>query len=145
MADETKFLLDKLLGLFGDNLISIILFGSRARKNYHEDSDLDLLVILKKDTNNSIAKLRKDFLLKYRKRLDLHIFTEKETIENFADYSPLFVTLLLGKKILFDRRMFFEEQFEKFIKKIAEINVKYCEGDKIWEMKKIAKNLRLLH
>jgi predicted nucleotidyltransferase len=33
--------------ILGDNLVSLILFGSRARGNAHPDSDVDLLLVLK--------------------------------------------------------------------------------------------------
>lgn len=34
--------------LYKDNLVDVILYGSYARKTYSEDSDIDLLIILKK-------------------------------------------------------------------------------------------------
>jgi predicted nucleotidyltransferase len=38
-------ILNSLMQEFGDRLISVILFGSRARGDAHEDSDWDLLII----------------------------------------------------------------------------------------------------
>ncbi|HFA51564.1 MAG TPA: nucleotidyltransferase domain-containing protein, partial [Bacteroidetes bacterium] len=34
-------------GLYGDRLAKVILFGSYARGDFHEDSDIDFLVLLK--------------------------------------------------------------------------------------------------
>ena len=135
------FLLDESIKLFGENLMSIIIFGSHARNNHCEDSDLDLMIVLKDNNNYNLPKLRKDFLLKFEERLDLHIFSKEDVIENFNDCSPLFSTLLLGKRILFDRDMFFKKQFENFVKSIAKLDIRYCEGDKIWKMQQIAKSL----
>jgi uncharacterized protein len=33
---------------YGANLDRVLLFGSRARGDYHEDSDIDVMVVLKK-------------------------------------------------------------------------------------------------
>ena len=140
-----NFLLERSLGLFSDSLISMVLFGSYARKNYSKNSDLDLIVVLENNKNYNFSKLRRDFLLEFEKKLDLHIFSKAEVIQNFNDFSPIFVTLLLGKRILFDKDMFFKKQFENFIRQMLKIEIKYCEGDKIWEMKKIAINLEASH
>ena len=52
-----KITYSKSLSLFLEKLkeahlpiISVILFGSYARGDYHDDSDIDVLVILKKET-----------------------------------------------------------------------------------------------
>lgn len=37
--------------LYDEKLSKIILFGSQARKSSHEDSDIDLLIVLKGDVN----------------------------------------------------------------------------------------------
>jgi|GEM_PF-4767554 len=41
-------LVDGLRGLYGDNLSRVILYGSKARGDATEDSDIDILVVLKK-------------------------------------------------------------------------------------------------
>jgi hypothetical protein len=38
-------LLDALLSLYGDNLVSLVVYGSVARGRARRDSDLDLLVV----------------------------------------------------------------------------------------------------
>ncbi|HYZ98883.1 MAG TPA: UPF0158 family protein [Acidimicrobiales bacterium] len=37
---------DDLRELYGDRLVQVVLYGSRARGDHHEESDLDLLVVL---------------------------------------------------------------------------------------------------
>jgi len=39
----------KITKLFGDGIVKVILYGSKARGNARFDSDIDLLVILKQD------------------------------------------------------------------------------------------------
>ncbi len=49
-----KNLKKELLRIYGGkNVDSIILYGSRARGDAHEDSDIDILVVLKDDFNYS--------------------------------------------------------------------------------------------
>jgi len=42
-----KELVDELKKLYGDNLSRVILYGSKARGDATEDSDIDILVVLK--------------------------------------------------------------------------------------------------
>ncbi len=54
--------------LLGDNVIEVILFGSVARGEASEESDVDILVIVKKtpwDSQKKLADLVVDYLLKY--------------------------------------------------------------------------------
>ena len=136
-----SFIVNELLKVFGKKLTSIVLFGSHTRKNYDENSDIDLIIIADSFNEHNLAKLRKSYLLSFKKKLDIHIFSKKEAKENFRIFSPMFVTLLLGKRILFDKEMFFKNELENFAENIRRENIKYCEGGKIWEMKKVAENL----
>jgi len=45
-----KKAVQKLKNIWGDNLVSIIAFGSRVRGDYSEESDFDILVVVKKRT-----------------------------------------------------------------------------------------------
>lgn len=40
----------KLKNILGDNLVSIIAFGSRIRGDYSEESDFDILIVVKRRT-----------------------------------------------------------------------------------------------
>jgi predicted nucleotidyltransferase len=41
-----KTLVDRLYQKYGDNLLRVVLFGSKARGDFDEESDLDVLVVL---------------------------------------------------------------------------------------------------
>ena len=139
---QITFLLSELNEIFGDDLISVVLFGSHTRKNYSQNSDIDLLIVANKEAEEKeIKKLRMDSLIKFGKKIDLHFFSKREIISNFNHCSPLFTSLLLGKKIIFDKEMFFKDQFKSFIKEMVKEKIIFCEGDKVWEMNKVAKGL----
>jgi predicted nucleotidyltransferase len=42
--------------LYGDRLVEVLVFGSRARGDHEEDSDLDLLVVLDRVDNRSAER-----------------------------------------------------------------------------------------
>ena len=51
-----KELIDELKKLYGDNLSCVILYGSKARGDATEDSDVDILVVLKNIQNFSLER-----------------------------------------------------------------------------------------
>ena len=60
-----------LQALYGDRLHNLVLFGSYARGDYDDESDIDILVILNDETVDTIdevfrmAELTSDFILKH--------------------------------------------------------------------------------
>ena len=52
-------------GLYGDRTQEILLFESYARSNFHEDSDVDYLVVLNDDSVSSFVKIKHTSSLKY--------------------------------------------------------------------------------
>ena len=140
--EPEQYLLKKLLDIFGNNLISLVVFGSRARKNYDEYSDLDVLAVVGNcGKSNEIKQLAIDFSKIYALSLDIHVVLEQDVLDNFRDFSPMYSTFILGVRILFDKEMFFRNAFYDFTEKIKKQSIKYCEGGKIWELNKIAINL----
>jgi predicted nucleotidyltransferase len=80
-----KELIAKSLGMFHLSVFKIILFGSRARKDFTEDSDWDFLIII----NNAITRnekkaishqIRKD-LAEYHIACDIVIRTREEVTQ----------------------------------------------------------------
>lgn len=73
----SKQLSDKLK----DNLVSIQLFGSRARGDFHKDSDIDILVVLKNPAEDQINFIYDTAMLsscQYNVYLSVKIFSKKE-------------------------------------------------------------------
>lgn len=57
--------------LYGDRLHDVVLYGSYARGDYDDESDIDLMVLLNDETVDTYVEIRKitdvetDFMLKY--------------------------------------------------------------------------------
>lgn len=64
---------DEMRTLYGDMLYKVILFGSFARNDFRDDSDVDFLVVLNKDEVRPLTEISKispvlgEFLSHYHK------------------------------------------------------------------------------
>ncbi|WP_435357581.1 nucleotidyltransferase domain-containing protein [Emticicia sp. SJ17W-69] len=56
IATEFKAELEKL---YGDELADLILFGSHARGDFHDESDIDFAVVLKNPATTSTSEIMK--------------------------------------------------------------------------------------
>ena len=56
---KTKYIIKELTNTFDENLVSVVLFGSRARKNYDETSDIDIIIVVKDYKEEDIQNLEK--------------------------------------------------------------------------------------
>ena len=98
--------------LFGEGLISVVLFGSYAKGKQKNRSDIDILVIV-----DNLPSTRKEklslILLITRKYLSLGktvsmILHSREEIKNgFEYYNPLLLSISENYKLLYDPNAFF--------------------------------------
>lgn len=123
---------------FGDDLFSIILFGSRARGLATEYSDFDLLVVLRnldQYANHPLRDLRLKSQMKYGVRIDLLLISEEDFEANTTLPSPLFSTLSLGFRIIYDGENMIKALRSMF-SRISKENIVYYEGGKKWDLSK---------
>jgi predicted nucleotidyltransferase len=125
----------------GENLISIVLFGSRVKGYAREDSDYDLLIIARnlpdiKERFNLLEKEESEIWDKYKIKISSLLFEEEEI---FFPVNPLLFGVLSGYKVLFG-----EESFKRNLQQakawIEEMNPIYVEGEKEWRIKELIKS-----
>jgi predicted nucleotidyltransferase len=102
----------------GDKLISIILFGSRARGDYNESSDFDILIIASSLPERHLARMGyiRTPLLNFEEKVSIIAKTPEEFDSCFP---PLYLDMAIDGKILIDKERFMEARLKK-IKKIIE-------------------------
>jgi len=90
-----KELVDELKKLYGDNLSRVILYGSKARGDATEDSDIDILVVLKNIQNFSLERKKVkeiSWKLSYKYDLLLSIIIRSEQ-EYMRKDTPLLMNI----------------------------------------------------
>jgi len=83
---------ERLQEKLGDNLIRIILFGSRARGDNNDYSDYDCLVIVKendKSTEEEILHIEADLLYEKDALFSAFAYSEKEMLKK--KYEPFII------------------------------------------------------
>jgi hypothetical protein len=148
-------LLERFLALlqehFGDRLISLVLYGSVARSEAREDSDIDLLLILDPVTTNYHRRL--DEVLVVQTRLEQE--GVYEALIKVLGHAPYLSYLILSKeeadenryiyldmvedaKLLFDRAGFFEMRLRAVRNRLEELGsrrVQLEDGTRYWDLK----------
>lgn len=96
MSDKLTILKDLKSYLqkgYKDSVKDIILFGSQAYGDPNENSDYDVLIVLKKDytarDENQIFDLCYDINLKYNIIIDAHLISERE-LTTIKGKQPIF-------------------------------------------------------
>ncbi|MBU6999412.1 MAG: nucleotidyltransferase domain-containing protein [Theionarchaea archaeon] len=145
MMDRTMEVLEEVVEkcrtVLGENLTSIVLFGSVARGLEDSRSDIDLLIVVDRDAESDLLKdIRIEMLLKYSVKLDMILMGKQDVTDNFEHFSPLFLSFVLGVSVLVDDD-FFEREYFKFLNKLKEENIKYVEGGKVWDLREISSGI----
>lgn len=83
----------------------IILFGSRARGDATDDSDLDLFIIQDSQPSNRLLRRRIERLLWGREfSIDLIVRTPEEVVRNVEDHNPFYTRHILKEgRVLYER------------------------------------------
>lgn len=76
----------------GDIIIRIVLYGSRARGDYTEDSDIDVMVVIRGDDvwdiSGRLADITSDILIEYEELINAYVIDENryETRKGYSLY-----------------------------------------------------------
>lgn len=111
--------IEKLQDKLGTHLVSVILFGSCAREDWDESSDLDLLIIVEEydEIEPLLIDICVGIVMDYGVSIAPIIWDVEDLNANITYKSPLFLTLLLGYKIVDDRGNYFRNKIRGIKKK----------------------------
>ncbi|MET1160516.1 MAG: nucleotidyltransferase domain-containing protein [Thermoprotei archaeon] len=122
-------LLDALHKVYGDKLVSLVVYGSVARGDARRDSDLDVLIIV----DNNLPRSRFERIRTYLKAEDMIIdFLDKlidegyavvispviKTVEEAKHVSPLYLDMVEDAVIVYDKNNFFQQILLKLKEKL---------------------------
>lgn len=80
----------------GERLIRMDIFGSKVKGNFTEDSDIDILIIVKKrtlDVMDMVAGIASELMLKYNLPISPVVFSEYEYKVNANMSSPFILNV----------------------------------------------------
>lgn len=82
---------DSLCNYWGDNVVSIVAFGSTVSRRADKDSDLDLLIVVRKVERNRLKRILEIVRLKRKVAcgwpLDILLVSREECQDNFKNHN----------------------------------------------------------
>ena len=127
---------------FKDDLISVVVYGSVARGDNRNDSDVDLLIIMKNLPKDSMLKRIRLFETKVEDKLNLDEYWKMgyyislspvlKTPEEAEKFSPLYLDMVYDAVILYDRNYFFTGILQKLRDRLKELGAERVRMGKKW-------------
>ncbi len=136
-------LLDALIRLYGDNLVSLVIYGSVARGNPRMDSDIDMLVVFEElprpiserirlfeRAEDEIQPLLDELMERgYAIALSPLIKTRDEA----RMFSPIYLDMTEDAVIVYDKDSFFEGVLTRLINRLRELGAtRVWVSDRAW-------------
>ena len=132
VSEALKNFIRSALREHGEKVLSIVLFGSRARGDHTCYSDVDVFVVLSESKERFLDRLS-DFVAYCQEGLvEALIYTKDEVEAMFASRNPFLLDVLHEGIPLFDRG-FWGELKSRFAKLVEKGLVKRCNGG--WRIK----------
>jgi predicted nucleotidyltransferase len=143
-------IIEKLLRLlkerFGDDLISVAVYGSVARGDYRNDSDIDLLIIARnlpfsiteriKIFDSIETLLEEDIMEQYSKGYYMSFSPIMKTPEEAKRFSPIYMDMTEDAIVIYDKDNFFSNILAKFKNKLNELGFERVWLGKKWYWRK---------
>ena len=131
-----------------ENLVSVVLFGSFARGDFHECSDIDLLLIFEELPSSFFERSKLFDKMEQKVKPEFKSFREMRYLCQFmpimktrseASYhSPLYLDMVEDAKILYDKGDFFQTVLSEIKQRLLELGAKrkYLKsGGWYWDLK----------
>jgi len=138
---------DAVLACYGEKLVSLVLFGSVARRTMRPDSDIDLLLVAEGLPRGRMARMvqfRKvedmlDAELQAAAGRGIHTALSPviKTPAEVEQGSPLFLDMTDQARILYDSNGFFKDYIDRLRRRLKAQGARrvYCGGGYYWLLK----------
>jgi len=137
----TKDLLAKAHDVLGENLVSIVLFGSRARGTAHPHSDIDLLIVARslpdEEGRDELALNIAEIGFDYGLSLQIILATPEETMLSAKTGAPLMFEIYDAHRIIYDKDGLFGQVLEEFVERLHRWKARKIK-DRVWEVPGLA-------
>lgn len=133
--------------IYGERLVSLVVFGSVGRGTPRPDSDVDLLIIATDLPHGRLRRVEEFSAVEDRLREALRAWRERgvstclspvfKTPEEARRGSPLFLDMVEDAKILYDRDDFFSGLLSSLRERLAQLGARRIwHGDAwLWDLK----------
>lgn len=94
--------------IFKDKLDRIILFGSYSRGDYDDDSDIDIMVLIKEDSeklkmyDEAISEMISDYCIRFGVLYSI-VIKSKEQFDNYSGVLPFYKNIVCEGTVLYGR------------------------------------------
>lgn len=137
VIDELSLASEELAKLFENEFIGMVLFGSWARSEAREDSDIDVLVVLKSLGGMKIRSKIYKVIAKYvRRPITLIDMRLSELLREGLELTPLLINIVADAIVIYDRDNIiksFIDKGRKLIKKAKLVRYKTPNGKYGWK------------
>jgi len=132
----TSLILTEFLKELGDSLISLVLFGSTARREDYADSDYDLLVVVKNEKYEKLEKQCDIISTALTQKLGRPVNPVIVTLNDLKFITesrfPLILGVLSACRILYDRNKTFSETTSEIFRALKEGDLRFYKRSGIW-------------
>lgn len=139
--EAIEYVLAELEKLLGEDLVSVVIFGSVARGDFKEGSDIDVLIVAKsfpESYSRRISLLVPIAEGARRKVPDHPVQFYPLRVDEASKSRPIYLDLLTDSIILYDRDGFMEGVLKDLREKLARLGakkVKLEDGSWMWVLK----------
>ncbi len=113
-AEELEENVRRLVDEKRDEIVSVVLFGSMAKRTWTTASDYDLLIVSRRDGRRFFERAS-DYYEFFTVPVDVFVYTVEEVNAMFEDLNPLILDVLKDGVVLFDEG-YWKDLHERFVR-----------------------------